>query len=89
MIRFITLSISVVLLTGLTLGMAKSNKQQQQPETNINNTTPACPYFVGQREEIQETEYVSEFSHCKKCDTGVFLPHENNIIKCTFCGELE
>ena len=87
MIRFITLSISVVLLTGLTIGMAKSNKQQT-PESN-NKTTPACPYFIGQVETKQESEQVSEFSHCKKCDTGVYLPHENHVVKCTFCGNLE
>jgi hypothetical protein len=88
MIRFITLTVSVILLTGLSIGLAKSNKQQSsQPNNNV--TTPACPYFVGQLETVQETENVSEFSHCKKCDTGVYLPHENGIVKCTFCGELE
>jgi hypothetical protein len=87
MIRFITLTVSVVLLTGLSIGLAKSNKQQTS-ESN-NKTTPACPYFIGQHETTQETENVSEFSHCKKCDTGVYLPHENGIVKCTFCSELE
>jgi hypothetical protein len=87
MIRFITLTVSVVLLTGLSIGLAKSNKQQTS-ESN-NKPTPVCPYFIGQPETTREIENVSEFSHCKKCDTGVYLPHENGIVKCTFCSELE
>ena len=86
MIRFITITTSVVLLTCLTIGMAKSNKNQNT-ETSNNQTAPACPYFQGTPSETVQEEIGSEYIHCKKCNTGVFLPHENNLTKCTFCGE--
>ncbi len=86
MIRFITITTSVVLLTCLTIGMAKSNKNQNTEISN-NQTSQACPYFQGTPSETVQDEVASEYIHCKKCNTGVFLLHENNLTKCTFCGE--
>jgi hypothetical protein len=30
-----------------------------------------------------------EYKHCTTCDHGVFLEHDDGVVKCTYCGVKE
>jgi ribosomal protein S27AE len=50
-----------------------------------------CPALIPEARSgsSEESDSTSIYEHCKKCLTGVFIAHEKDDVRCTFCGELK
>lgn len=48
-----------------------------------------CPVYVPPAYVEPVTDEVASYKHCVKCNTGVYLPNNENIVRCTFCGASE
>lgn len=93
----LTLTVTAVVTAKYEKYKAKSTVKPVVSKSSISTSTVSaqCPaaYDVKASEDPGEfgKEYVSEgakYIHCKKCDIGVFMLHENETVKtCTYCGQ--
>ena len=57
--------------------------------------TVECPVSQAKSPPIFEPEYpytVTDssdyhYDHCASCNTGVFLPSKEGVVRCTYCGK--
>lgn len=72
----------------------KKIKTENMPYVSVptTNNTYLCPVVGTGTQNSQDFSFASNeegrlYIHCEKCNTGVYLPHDGGVEKCTFCGE--
>lgn len=78
------IAVSIAALEGKPVSLL--GKHIKQTETNVK-----CPALAAEDGVISSGEYsfAHGYDHCKKCLSGVFIPHGNDEVHCTFCGALK
>ena len=55
------------------------------PVTQIKSSSFFEPQYAYTVTDASDYHY----DHCTRCDTGVFLPSKEGIVRCTYCGKLK
>jgi len=76
-------NVSVMLLI-----MALAVLVAQEPKKEISREQlKLCP-VAEQPTPVIETNWDSEYIHCRICHQGVMLPSHDGVVRCTYCGKV-
>ena len=59
---------------------------KQHTASKTTKGTMQCP-VAEQPIPTVETNWDSEYIHCKICHQGAMLPSQDGIVRCTYCGK--
>jgi len=90
---FSLLSVTAITLFGINLNHVTEIKKplpiEPKASINTNYSLNKCPATGEQKSYTASSELDLVYSHCTTCNYGVFLPHEDGVTKCTYCGVKE
>jgi hypothetical protein len=88
----ITASAAISLII-LSIGYIQAGKNKEAvipPKAEPNSDLNKCPATLEPAKLYTVSVDVDlTYKHCKTCGYGVFLPHDDGVIKCTHCGILD
>lgn len=77
-----TINIVSILIIATVVASLSANRPTTTVRPPVSNIE-YCPVAAA----AEETNWDSEYTHCKICRQGVLLPDRIGVIRCTFCGK--